>query len=315
MDGAIAGSGLGSAVPPPAPTASEGGVCGDLLAIYGDEWAPLIEELVASSPAAASLVHGQTHWAAVARNAVMLANRTDGANAYLGLAFALLHDCARKVDGDDPQHGARAAHRLIELEPLLPRPLTERDRARLIDALIRHDCGTTSDDPVIGVCWDADRLDLGRVGVELDPTYFSTIVGETLAELALFRCAGYVSNPERRFEGKLTVYRGNAGQDPRLGLSWTLDRKTAHWYALSWLPDMGSPPDGPEPVPTVWSATVSAEGLLAYYNRLGEQEVIPEPDALEDVVVEMRLPSRDRMGDSEWIAALHSLANKPTSLE
>ena len=31
-----------------------------------------------------------------------------------------------------------------------------------------------SDDPIIGTCWDADRLDLGRVGVKPNPKLLST---------------------------------------------------------------------------------------------------------------------------------------------
>src|SRR5712691_4755303 len=40
--------------------------------------------------------------------------------------------------------------------------------------------------------------------------------------LELFRYAGYVSEPELCFEAPTTVYRGNLGEDPRLGFSWTL---------------------------------------------------------------------------------------------
>jgi uncharacterized protein len=31
-----------------------------------------------------------------------------------------------------------------------------------------------SEHPTIGTCWDADRLDLGRVGARPDPKYMST---------------------------------------------------------------------------------------------------------------------------------------------
>jgi uncharacterized protein len=39
-----------------------------------------------------------------------------------------------------------------------------------------HTNGLVSDDPTVGACWDADRLDLPRVGVEPDPELFSTAV-------------------------------------------------------------------------------------------------------------------------------------------
>ncbi|TML82741.1 MAG: hypothetical protein E6G09_09645, partial [Actinobacteria bacterium] len=41
----------------------------------------------------------------------------------------------------------------------------------------RSDRGLTTTNPTIGCCWDADRLDLGRVGIEPDPELMSTIAG------------------------------------------------------------------------------------------------------------------------------------------
>jgi hypothetical protein len=37
--------------------------------------------------------------------------------------------------------------------------------------------GQLSTDPTVGVCFDADRLDLGRVGIEPDPELISTDAG------------------------------------------------------------------------------------------------------------------------------------------
>jgi uncharacterized protein len=142
-----------------------------------DGWRRLLAALLATSPAMATAIHGARHWVAVARNAVELAERTEGASAYVGVLFALLHDCARESDGDDPEHGARAAGRFIELERLLPHPLPEEDVDRLMWALIHHDQGVTSTDPTIGVCFDADRLELARVGITPDPRLLSTKAG------------------------------------------------------------------------------------------------------------------------------------------
>ena len=36
----------------------------------------------------------------------------------------------------------------------------------LTEALIHHSEGYTEGDVTVRVCWDADRLDLGRVGIE-----------------------------------------------------------------------------------------------------------------------------------------------------
>lgn len=52
--------------------------------------------------------------------------------------------------------------------------------ADLLFALEHHDQGQTSPNPHIGTCWDADRLDLPRVGIVPSPKYFSTEEGKRL---------------------------------------------------------------------------------------------------------------------------------------
>jgi hypothetical protein len=47
----------------------------------------------------------------------------------------------------------------------------------LRDAVALHNDGETSLDPAIGVCWDADRLCLPRVGIAPDSTLLSTRSG------------------------------------------------------------------------------------------------------------------------------------------
>jgi uncharacterized protein len=47
-----------------------------------------------------------------------------------------------------------------------------------------HTSGLTSPDPTIGTCWDADRLDIGRVGITPCGHYMSTVAGKDVAALA-----------------------------------------------------------------------------------------------------------------------------------
>jgi uncharacterized protein len=119
-----------------------------------------------------SRLHGPDHWERVARNAASIAAETPGANALVGQLFALLHDAMRTNDGHDPEHGPRAAALTRQLSPLLR--IDDDALALLTQACERHDRGLVSDDPTIGCCWDADRLDLPRVGTIPDPRYFST---------------------------------------------------------------------------------------------------------------------------------------------
>jgi uncharacterized protein len=94
--------------------------------------------------------------------------------------FAYLHDHCRLDDGGDPNHGKRAADNLgripVKLLKITPAQM------KLLDYAIRHHVdGKVSDDPTIGACWDADRLDLGRVGIDPDEKYMSTQRGKELA--------------------------------------------------------------------------------------------------------------------------------------
>jgi len=58
------------------------------------------------------------------------------------------------------------------------------DDARLTvlrEACILHDRGKVSADATTGVCWDADRLDLPRVGIAPAPRLMSTAEGKRRA--------------------------------------------------------------------------------------------------------------------------------------
>ena len=125
-------------------------------------------------------LHGQTHWQRVEAIGLDLARQTGADQAVVQL-FSILHDCCRQDDGRDPQHGPRAADMLASLVGTL---LTiDADRLCVLEQAIRyHADGQTSDDPTIGTCWDADRLDLGRTGKRPDEAYMSTEPGKRRAQ-------------------------------------------------------------------------------------------------------------------------------------
>jgi uncharacterized protein len=54
-------------------------------------------------------IHGPVHWLKVFQNATLLAEKTTDADLKVCQLFALLHDCERRNEGSDPQHGPRAA--------------------------------------------------------------------------------------------------------------------------------------------------------------------------------------------------------------
>lgn len=58
---------------------------------------------------------------------------------------------------------------------------------RLSYACIWHTDKDHSDDPTIGTCWDADRLDLGRVGVVPSEDFMSTSFAKEAARVGSFQ--------------------------------------------------------------------------------------------------------------------------------
>ena len=126
-------------------------------------------------------VHGPAHWQRVETVGLELCAET-GADETVVRLFALLHDSCRLDDGRDPNHGPRAADRLGEIVGTVVS--LDRDRLALLEHAVRHHTGgQTSDDPTIGTCWDADRLDLGRVGIVPRERFMSTIAGRRRAKL------------------------------------------------------------------------------------------------------------------------------------
>lgn len=117
-------------------------------------------------------IHGLGHWARVFVNARRLAGRT-GADTRVTDLFALFHDARRQNDHHDPEHGLRGARLAVRLRGTYFE-LDDRAMQKLFQACALHTSGHTSGDPTIGTCWDADRLDLPRVGIPTDPARLCT---------------------------------------------------------------------------------------------------------------------------------------------
>jgi uncharacterized protein len=137
-----------------------------------DEFTRLVMRVSANAPHPHSKIHGETHWRRVASIGAHLATQDPTGDPWLVLLFALFHDSQRHVDGDDPEHGARAADLLRRMEGTLF-TLSESRRCLLESACISHTLGEVSREPTTGLCWDSDRLDLWRCGIAPDPQYLS----------------------------------------------------------------------------------------------------------------------------------------------
>jgi uncharacterized protein len=117
-------------------------------------------------------IHGAPHWARVRLNGLTLAETT-GANAFVVALFAFVHDCCREHDGGDHQHGRRAAVIVDALRADFIR-LSDEEAGLLQYACAYHSDGLIDADVTVQTCWDADRLDLGRVGIRPDPDRLCT---------------------------------------------------------------------------------------------------------------------------------------------
>jgi uncharacterized protein len=126
-----------------------------------------------------SRIHGPKHWARVERNGLYLADKV-GADKVVVSLFALFHDCMRVSDGRDPGHGLRGAEYAQSIRSWL-RFLEDDQFEQLFYACRWHTDKTQTDDITIGTCWDADRLDLGRVGIITNARFLNTQPGKDLA--------------------------------------------------------------------------------------------------------------------------------------
>ncbi len=133
----------------------------------------LLDAVLERSTGKDSSLHGEGHWRRVAAAGVALLPETPGADPALVFLFALFHDSMRFNDGLDPQHGPRGAALAGELRgEAFDLEDAEMDVLRF--ACEEHTNGGVDPNPSVGACWDADRLNLWRVGIRPDPRLLST---------------------------------------------------------------------------------------------------------------------------------------------
>jgi uncharacterized protein len=107
----------------------------------------------------------------------------DPALVFLG---ALLHDSMRFNDNHDPLHGPRGAALARELRSDAF-DLKDTEMERLEFACQEHTNGGVSLDPMVGVCWVSDRLNLWRVGIRPNPRWLSTEAARSEERIAWAR--------------------------------------------------------------------------------------------------------------------------------
>ncbi len=124
-------------------------------------------------------IHGMPHLRQVALTAGRLAVLV-GCDVESAVVAGFLHDCARVHDGGGNRHAHDSA---VLARRLLKTFYPHLDAPRLCEAIARHADGRTTDDPLAACLWDADRLDLCRLGIEADPRLLSTRAARRVAAI------------------------------------------------------------------------------------------------------------------------------------
>jgi uncharacterized protein len=116
--------------------------------------------------------HGVARWARVLENGLRLAEMA-GADIEVVQLFALFHDSQRVNEGTDVGHGYRGGGLAASLRGTHFHLSDERFDLLYL-ACAAHTDGLTEGNVTVQTCWDADRLDLGRVGIMPEPRRLCT---------------------------------------------------------------------------------------------------------------------------------------------
>ena len=124
-------------------------------------------------------LHGLKHWQNVHRNAILLMQ--PGVNPFVVNAFAYLHDCCRISNGNDILHGKRAIMVINNIRCTILKNFSDEEIELLNAACLLHTDVLRTGYLTIDTCFDADRLDLDRIGITPNPHKMATKRGADFA--------------------------------------------------------------------------------------------------------------------------------------
>jgi len=125
-----------------------------------------------------SPIHGPDHWARVERNGIFIGEQV-GADITVIRLFALFHDSKRKNDCIDPGHGKKGAENAKSLRNKLFE-ISDDQFNNFYNACGLHTRQIHTSDVTMGVCWDSDRLDLGRIGMQPSAKFMNTTIAKNI---------------------------------------------------------------------------------------------------------------------------------------
>lgn len=142
------------------------------------DYTALREYCVSRWPKGMGMTHGVEHWDRVAKFGQILYEGS--ADMDVILAFAYLHDSERQNNAVDDEHGIRASAFIDTIRDTELRDLSDEQIRKLKRACELHTIEHRTDDITIDTCFDADRMDLLRVGIIPDPKRMATKRGAEL---------------------------------------------------------------------------------------------------------------------------------------
>ncbi len=149
-----------------------------MIAIHG--WEELQRRLLAQFRLGAGSEHGPAHWRRVASFGLKIAEET-AADPTVVRLFAMFHDAGRVDEEHDPGHGTRGAALAVRFHRQGLLDLEQRRLHLLLEACDAHTETVRHTDPTIATCFDADRLDLARYGMKVDPRFLNTAAAKLIA--------------------------------------------------------------------------------------------------------------------------------------
>jgi uncharacterized protein len=140
----------------------------------------LLKEILTQFRISKNGVHGPNHWARVRHHGLEIGSLV-GADLLVVELFAFLHDSQRVDEYEDRKHGERAAEYAASLNQRYF-DLTPSELDDLTHAIRFHSEGDVHRNATIQSCWDADRLDLGRVGIRPSAKYLSILAAQRIED-------------------------------------------------------------------------------------------------------------------------------------
>lgn len=160
---------------------------------------PSLEHSITPEPI--EQIYGREHSKRVFQNGLILSAST-GANVKVVQLFAMFHDIRRHNDGHDPDHGKRASDLLRTIRrntPTTPTDLNDTEFEELCSACENHTSLHKTGNITVDTCFDADRLDLTRIGITPSPERMATEIGANFAKnMYLFEAIKKKSNLGRQ---------------------------------------------------------------------------------------------------------------------